>query len=147
MNLVGTILLVTLSVLWLEQDDFKKEISYTVALEKTDCAPTRRLRCSYDFVEVSPRREGKDKRHFNIVFYLGANQEEGKEAGRKEDAISRLDRLFNIKREVSSTSGLADTGTVGYTKPVTLRIEGSKYQFAREDGEEIVVDIEKKTRP
>jgi hypothetical protein len=100
------------------------------------------MRCSYNFVKVSAERERKDKRDFNIVFYLGADQTEG-----REDAISRLDRLFNIKREISSTPGGSNTGTVGYQKPVRLRIEGSKYEFSREDGEKIVVDIEKRTRP
>ena len=141
MNLVGTMLLFTLSLLHIWQND-QKEISYTVTLEETGCAPTRRMRCSYNFVEVSAEREGKDKRHFTIVFYMSADQTEG-----KEDAISRLDRLFNIKREVSSTPGVANTGRVGYKKPVALRIEGSKYEFSREDGEQVVVDIEKKTRP
>ena len=141
MNLVGTILLLTFSLLNIWQND-QKEISYTVTLEETGCAPTRRMRCSYNFMEVSAGREGKDKRHFNIMFYVSADQTEG-----KEDAISRLDRLFNIKREVSTTPGVANTGKVGYKKPVTLRIAGSKYEFSREDGEQIVVDIEKKTRP
>ena len=141
MNLVGTILLFTLSLLHIWQND-QKEISYTVTLEETTCASTRRMRCSYNFVEVSAEREGKDKRHFNIVFYIGADQTEG-----REDAISRLDRLFKIKREASAISEIANTGRVGYKKPVRLRIEGSKYEFSREDGEKIVVDIDKKTRP
>lgn len=147
MNLVGTILLVTLSVLHVEQADLKTEGSYTVALEKTDCAPTRRMRCSFDFVEVFPKKEGNEKLRFNIVFYLGADQAEGNQAGRKEDAISRLDRLFNVTRKAFPTPGEANTDTVGYTKPVTLRIDGSKYEFSREEGEKVVVDIEKKTRP
>jgi hypothetical protein len=140
MNLVGTILLLTLSVPHAWQNR-QKEVSFTVTLEETVCAPTRRLRCHYEFVEVSGDRQGKDKRHFNILFYLGADQSE-----EKEDAISRLDRLFNIKREVSPP-GLDSMGTIGYKKPVTLRIEGSKYEFSREDAQKIVVDIEKKTRP
>ena len=142
MNLVGTTVLITLSVLYVEQDDIRNEGTYTVALRETGCASTRRMRCSYDFVEASAKREGKGQRHFNLVFYQGADQAEG-----KADAISRLDRLFNIKREVSSAPGLANTGTVSYTKPVTFRIEGSMYEFSGEDGEKAVVDIEKKTRP
>jgi len=142
MNLIRTILLLTLSVLSLWQNDQKKESPYTVTLEETGCASTRRMRCSYHFVEVFSKREGKDKRHFNILFYISADQSEG-----HEDAISRLDRFFTIKREVSSTPGVANTGTVGYKKPVTLRIQGTKYELSREDGQKIVVDIAKKTRP
>ena len=142
MNLVGTILLFTLSVLCVWQGDQKRGISYAVTLEETGCASTRRMRCNYQFVKVSSEKEEKDKGHFNILFYMGADQAEG-----KEDAISRLDRFFRIEREASLTPGAANVGTVGYKKPVTLRIQGSKYEFIREDGEKIVVDIGKKTRP
>ena len=142
MNPTGTILVLALSLLPIWQNDQQKESTVTVTLEETGCEPTRRMRCSYHFVEVPGEKEGKDKRHFNILFYIGADQAEG-----KEDAISRVDRFFRIKREVSSTPGVANTGTVGHKKPVTLRIQGSKYEFSREDGQKIVVDIEKKTRP
>jgi hypothetical protein len=125
------------------QTDPQKEITYTVTLKETGCASTRRMRCSYHFVEVASEKEEKDQRHFNILFYIGADLAEGK----KDDAISRLDRLFKIKREASLTPGVANTGTVGYQKSVTLRIQGSKYEFSREDGQKIVVDIEKKSRP
>ena len=141
MSPVGTVLLFALSVLSLWQDDGKKESSYTVTLEETGCASTRRMRCSYHFVEVSDKKEGKDKHHFDMLFYIGADQSEG-----KEDAISRLDRFFRIKREASSRPWMGTTGRVDYKKLVTLRIEGSKYEFIREDGEKIVVDIEKDTR-
>ena len=142
MNLVGTILLFTLSIPWMWQDDQKTGRSYTVTLEETGCASTRRMRCNYRFVKVSSAKEAKDKGHFNILFYMSADQTEG-----KEDAVSRLDRFFRIKREASLTPGVANLGTVGYKKPVTLRIQSSKYEFIREDGEKILVDIEKKTRP
>jgi len=142
MNLIGTILLLNLSVLFVWQNDRQKESVYTVTLEETDCASTRRMRCSYHFMEASSERKGKDDGHFNILFYIGADQSKG-----NEDAISRLDRFFRIKREASSTPGLASTGTVGYKKSVRLRIQGSKYEFSREDGQKIVVDIEKKTKP
>ncbi|HEU4387050.1 MAG TPA: hypothetical protein VFV34_04590 [Blastocatellia bacterium] len=142
MILTGTILLVTVSCLGTGQDDRNKESTYTVTLEETGCAPTRRIRCSYRFVEVSSGQNRKDKRHFSLLFYMGADQAEG-----KEDAISRLDRFFGIKREASSAPGAANTDTVGYKQPVTLRRQGSRYKFSREDGETIVVDIEKTTRP
>jgi hypothetical protein len=93
-------------------------------------------------VEVAAEKEGKDKSHFKILFYLGADQSEG-----KEDAISRLDRFFRIKREESSTAGIANNGRVGNKRAVRLRIEGSKYEFIGEDGKKIIVDIEKQTRP
>jgi hypothetical protein len=93
-------------------------------------------------VEVSGEKAEKDKAHFNIVFYIGADQTDG-----KEDAISRLDRFFRITRQGPSTAGAETTGSVGYKKPVTLRIQGSKYEFTAEDREKIVVDIQKKTRP
>lgn len=87
-------------------------------------------------------KQEKEKHHFKIEFYIGADQTED-----KADAISRLDRLFKIKREVSPTPAVANTGKIGYQAPVTLKIDGSKYEFSREDGETIVVDVEKKTRP
>jgi hypothetical protein len=142
MNLIGTIALFTFGVLYLWQDDQKKQVSYNVTLEKTDCAPTRRLRCSFDFVEVSGKKNRKDKRHFNISFYMRADLAEG-----NADAISRLDKLFMVTREVSTDPFLENTGTAGYKKPVRLRIQGSKYKFIREDGEQTVVDIERRTRP
>ena len=142
MNLIGSIVLLTLSVLSVCRNNHQEAVSYTVTLQETGCASTRRMRCSYHFVEVSAERAGKDRRHFNIVFYLGADL-----AKEKEDAISRLNRLFDIEREVSVTPGVANTGRVGYKKPVRLQIQGTKYEFSREDGENIVVDIEKKTRP
>ena len=142
MNLIGPILILTLNVLSIWHSDQQNQSTYTVTLEETSCAPTRRLRCGYHFVEVSSENESRDNRHFRILFYIGADQAEG-----KEDAISRLDRFFRIVQEGSSNPGVENTRTVGYKKPVTLRIEGSKYEFNREDGEKIVVDIEKKTRP
>src|SRR5262245_24813045 len=102
-GLIGTILLMTLSVPAVWQDDPKKEGAYTVTLEETECVSTRRMRCSYQFVEVSSEKDGKDKRRFNILFYMGADQSE-----RNEDAISRLDRFFRVKREASSTPGVAN---------------------------------------
>jgi len=142
MILTGPILLVTLSVSGTWQNDRNKESTYAVTLEETGCAPTRRIRCSYKFVEVSAGQNRKDKRHFSLLFYMGADRAQG-----KEDAISRLDRFFRIKREASSTPGVGSKDTVGYKQPVTLRRQGSRYEFSREDGEKIVVDIEKKTRP
>jgi len=119
-----------------------KQGYYKVALEKTDCASTRRLRCSFDFVEISNRRNRKDKRRFNILFYMGADRAEG-----KGDAISRLDKLFIVTRATSTSPVLENTGIVGYKKPVRLLIQGSKYKFMREDGEQTVVDIERTTKP
>lgn len=142
MKLIGTILVLALSVLPMWQSDQQKESTFTVTLEKTSCASTRRMSCSYHFVEISAEKEGKDKRHFSVLFYIGADQAEG-----KVDAISRLDQLFNVRREGSSEPGVANTGAVSYKKPVRLRIQGSKYEFSREDGEKMVVDIEKKTTP
>jgi hypothetical protein len=142
MIITGTILLVTLSLVGTWQRDRDSESTCAVTLEETGCAPTRRVRCSYRFVEVAGEQNRRDKRHFNLLFYLGADQAEG-----KEDAISRLDRFFRINREASSTPGLDSTDVVGYKEPVTLRIHGSKYEFSREGGDRIVVDIEKKTRP
>ena len=142
MTLTGPILLVTLSVVATWQNDRNKESIHTVTLEETGCSPTRRIRCSYRFVEDSGGQPGKDKRRFSLLFYMGADRAEG-----EGDAISRLDRFFGIKREASSTPGVGVTDTVGYKQPVTLRRQGSRYEFSREDGEKIVVDIDKKTRP
>jgi len=142
MNLVATILLIALSVLSMWQNDQKTERSYTITLEETGCTSTRRMSCSYHFIEVSDEKSGKDKRHFNLLFYIGADQSE-----EREDAISRLAQFFRIKEESSFSQGAGNTGRVGYKKPVTLRILGSKYEFIREDGEKIVVDAEKKTSP
>jgi hypothetical protein len=142
MKFIGTILVLALSLLPMWQSDQQKESTFTITLEKTACASTRRMRCSYHFVEISAEKEEKDKRHFSVLFYIGADQAEG-----KVDAISRLDRFFNVRREVSSEPGIANTGAVGYKKPVTLRIQGSTYEFSHEDGEKIVVDKEKKTTP
>jgi len=109
------------------------------------------LSCEVEYLDIffeKPANSGHFGGQFspmssNILFYIGADLAEGK----KDDAISRLDRLFKIKREASLTPGVANTGTVGYQKSVTLRIQGSKYEFSREDGQKIVVDIEKKSRP
>ncbi|MGH9906713.1 MAG: hypothetical protein ACRD8U_14155 [Pyrinomonadaceae bacterium] len=142
MNLIGTILLLTFGVLSIWQNHRQKQSTYSVTLAETTCLSTRRMRCSYQFVEASSLKQEKDKRHFKIHFYIGADQTID-----KEDAISRLDRFFKIKREASSTPGVANTGTVGYKKLVTLRTRDSLYKFTREDGEKIVVDVEKMTRP
>ena len=141
MNPVAIILLFILGVSSMPQDDLKRESSHTVTLEETSCASTRRMLCYYNFVEASGEKEGKEKSNFNIRFYIGADQADG-----KEDAISRLDRFFRIKREASSTPGVVNTGRVGNKKAVRLQIKGSKYEFISEDGEKVVVDIEKKSR-
>ena len=121
MNLIGTMVLFTFGVLHMWQNDQKEQSHY---------------------VEDTGKKNGKDKRHFDISFYMGADQ-----AKRKGDAISRLDRLFKITREASTYPFPENTGTVGYKKPAILRILGSKYKFSREDGEKTVVDLEKMTRP
>jgi hypothetical protein len=142
MIFLGTILLVTLTVPGAWQDSRKKESNYTVTLEETGCEATRRIRCRYHFVEVSAGQDGKNKRHFNLMFYASADQTAG-----KGDAISRLDRFFRITREPSPPSGADNADAVGFKEPTTLRINGSKYEFSREDGEKVIVDVEKKTRP
>jgi hypothetical protein len=94
-------------------------------------------------VEIADERQGREKRRFNLLFYMGADQAAG-----TGDAISRLDRFFNIKREPAATPGVSNQMLkAGYTKPVTLRIEGSIYKFSREDGQVVAVDVEKKTKP
>src|SRR5262245_6769778 len=142
MSFTGPILLMTLSLFGGVQEKPDQQAVYTVALEETDCAPTRRVRCSYSFVEVASGKEPPAKRRFDVLFYGGADQ-----SPEKDDAISRLDRLFRIKRKPFFTSTEGKRDTIGYKEPLKLRIEGSKYEFTREDGEKVLVDVEKKTRP
>jgi hypothetical protein len=115
---------------------------YTVFLESTGCDSTRRMRCRYQIAEVAASFPGQDRRRFHLVFYLGADQVAG-----QGDAIQRLDRLFGVVRHPGADPSIANTGTVGDTRPALLRIEGTRYKFSRESGDQVLVDIDKRTRP
>ena len=142
MTLETVTVLFTLGVLGVAQHEATTQGTYTVTLEETSCLSTRRVRCSYRFVDASPETAGPDRRRFDLVFYIGADLAEG-----GVDAISRLDRLFSVERKVSMNPYAAHERVVRYTRPVSLRIQGSRYEFRRDDGETTVVDSEKRTRP
>jgi hypothetical protein len=99
------------------------------------------MRCHYRLVEVAAGKAAADLRRFQLLFYQGADLSEA-----REDAISRLDRLFNVRRALSMKPGLENIGRVGDESPVRLRIQGSAYEFSRQDGMKIVVDIAKTTK-
>ncbi len=114
MNLILTALVFTLCPLFIWQDGEKRENAFTVILEETACASTRRMRCNYHLVKIAAEKGEKEKRHFKLVFYLGADQEE-----RNEDAISRLDRFFKVEREVSTTPEVANRSIHEITRKYT----------------------------
>jgi len=73
MNLLPTALVFTLCSLFICQDDQTRESAFSVTLEETACASTRRMRCNCHFVEVAAEKDGKEKRDFKLVFHIGGH--------------------------------------------------------------------------